>query len=509
MPTSRRRVGSRRPSIAQAGVEDRWGLPPGQRAVTIELAMTFSHWFWRLFLALAVMLAAYAAGISLLLVAQPGGLSGRLVGAVWLLGLVALAAAGGVAGYFVRQMVLPLVELAQQVRELRGEPAPKAAQGGAADQPDEWGLVAWALDQMQRDLARGLEQLQEHSQRLHAILSSMEEGVLAVAPDLTILLLNQSARRLLDVSLPQPVGRPLLEATRMRPVYEAIQQSLQKGESVVCEFDSPGVPRRNLSLRATPLASGASSGSMGVMVVLHDLTELRRLENMRRELVANVSHELKTPLAAIKAYAETLRLGAVNDPEHNLHFVQRIEEQADRLHALILDILQLARLESGQQSFEMTDVPVAATIAKCAEQFQETAAAKKIDVCTELPSPELTVWADAEGVETILNNLLDNALKYTPAGGRVVVSASAVGRNVRFEVQDNGIGIAPEEQERIFERFYRVDRARSRELGGTGLGLSIVKHLAHSFGGSVSVESQLGKGSIFRVELPRGRASGS
>jgi two-component system phosphate regulon sensor histidine kinase PhoR len=248
---------------------------------------------------------------------------------------------------------------------------------------------------------------------------------------------------------------------------------------------------------------------MGVMVVLHDLTELRRLENMRRELVANVSHELKTPLAAIKAYAETLRLGAVNDPEHNLHFVQRIEEQADRLHALILDILQLARLESGQQSFELTDVPVAATIAKCAEQFQETAAAKKIDVCTELPSPELTVWADAEGVETILNNLLDNALKYTPAGGRVVVSASAVGRNVRFEVQDNGIGIAPEEQERIFERFYRVDRARSRELGGTGLGLSIVKHLAHSFGGSVSVESQLGKGSIFRVELPRGRASGS
>jgi two-component system phosphate regulon sensor histidine kinase PhoR len=469
--------------------------------------MTFTHWFWRLFLALAMLLAAYATAISLLLAAQPGTASGRLVAAVWLLGLLALVAAGGMAGYFVRQMVLPLAELAQQVRQFRGGPAPGSPRAGAAAAHDEWGLVAGALDQMQRDLTQGLEQLQEHSQRLHAILSSMEEGVLAVAPDMTILLLNQAARRLLDVSLPQPVGRPLLEATRVRAVYEAVQKTLHTRGPVVCEFDSPGVQRRNLSLRATPLGGEPSTGSMGVMVVLHDLTELRRLENMRRELVANVSHELKTPLAAIKAYAETLRLGAVHDPEHNLHFVQRIEEQADRLHALILDILQLARLESGQESFEMTDVPLAATMAKCADQFRETAASRQIDLRAELPPPDLSVWADVEGVEMILNNLLDNALKYTPPGGRVILRAAATSASVRLEVEDNGIGIAPEDQERIFERFYRVDRARSRELGGTGLGLAIVKHLAHSFGGAVGVESQLGKGSIFRVELPRGGRS--
>lgn len=465
--------------------------------------MTFSHWFWRLMLAWVLLLAAYAVGISLVLVAQPGTASARLVGTVWLIGLVMLAAAGGVTGYFVRQMLSPLVELAQQVRQLRGE----ATEAAAATGHDEWGLVAGALDQMQRDLARGLEQLQEHSQRLHAILGSMEEGVLAIAPDWTILLLNQAARRLLDVSLAQPVGRPLLEATRVRAVYEAVQQVLRKGEPVVCEFDSPGVQRRNLSLRATPLVGGTSHQVMGVMVVLHDLTELRRLENMRRELVANVSHELKTPLAAIKAYAETLRLGAVNDPQHNLHFVQRIEEQADRLHALILDILQLARLESGQQPFEITDVPVATTMARCVEQFQETAAGRQIDLRAESPPSDVFVWADAEGIEMILNNLLDNAIKYTPAGGRVVVRATAVGESVRLEVEDNGIGIAPEDQERVFERFYRVDRARSRELGGTGLGLAIVKHLAHSFGGSVGVESQLGKGSVFWVELPRGGRS--
>jgi two-component system phosphate regulon sensor histidine kinase PhoR len=464
--------------------------------------MTFAHWFWRLFLALALLLTAYAAGISLLLVAQPAADRGRLVSAVWLLGLVALATAGVVAGYFVRQMVWPLVELAQQVRQLRGEATPKTLAPTTAGR-DEWGLVAGALDQMQRDLTLGLEQLQEHSQRLHAILSSMEEGVLAVAPDLTVLLLNQAARRLLDVSLPQPVGRPLLEVTRVRPVYEAVQRALHTGGAAVCEFDSPGVQRRNLSLRATPLAGGAAPAGMGVMVVLHDLTELRRLENMRRELVTNVSHELKTPLAAIKAYAETLRLGAVHDPEHNLHFVQRIEEQADRLHALILDILQLARIESGQQAFEMTEVPVAGAMTKCAQQFQDTACGRQIELRAELPSPELAVWADSEGVETILNNLVDNALKYTPAGGRVVLRATATTTSVCLEVEDNGIGIAPEDQERIFERFYRVDRARSREMGGTGLGLAIVKHLAHAFGGSVRVQSQLGKGSIFRVELQR------
>jgi two-component system phosphate regulon sensor histidine kinase PhoR len=239
--------------------------------------------------------------------------------------------------------------------------------------------------------------------------------------------------------------------------------------------------------------------------VLHDMTELRRLESLRRELVANVSHELKTPLAAIKGYAETLRLGAVNDPDHNLHFILRIEEQTDRLHQLILDILQIARVESGEQSFELENVSVAEVIRESTDPFIETAAAKEVELSAELPSDSLAVYADEEGVRTILSNLLDNAIKYTSAGGRVTVRSPFNAVAVTLEVVDTGIGIAEKDLARIFERFYCVDKARSRQLGGTGLGLSIVKHLAQAMGGNVSVESQLGRGSTFRVELPRGK----
>jgi two-component system phosphate regulon sensor histidine kinase PhoR len=237
------------------------------------------------------------------------------------------------------------------------------------------------------------------------------------------------------------------------------------------------------------------------MLVVHDLSELRRLENLRRELVANVSHELKTPLAAIKAYAETLRLGAVNDPDNNLAFVRRIEEQADRLHELILDILQIARLEQGQETFDIGPVPLAGVVDDACHQFADAAAAKQIELQSEL-ADGLVAMADEEGVHTILTNLIDNALKYTPSGGRITIRGRSSEGFVVVEVEDTGIGIAPQDQSRIFERFYRVDKARSREIGGTGLGLSIVKHLAQSFGGAVSLTSQPGHGSTFRVELP-------
>src|SRR5207253_931772 len=186
---------------------------------------------------------------------------------------------------------------------------------------------------------------------------------------------------------------------------------------ILAEFEAPGSIRRTLSLRATRLPGEPCPG---IVMVLHDMTELRRLESLRRELVANVSHELKTPLAAIKGYAETLRLGAVNDPEHNLHFIRRIEEQADRLHELILDILHIARLESGQEAFELADVPIAELIDQCAGQFAEVAASKQITLRLERPPSEVTVWADEEGLRTIVNTLIDNAIKYTPASGRVL-----------------------------------------------------------------------------------------
>jgi len=240
----------------------------------------------------------------------------------------------------------------------------------------------------------------------------------------------------------------------------------------------------------------------GVLAVLHDVSELRRLENLRREFVANVSHELKTPLSSIKASAETLRLGAIHDPEHSTSFLACIEEQADRLHQLILDLISLARVEAGQEAFEITEVPLASVVEQCLAQHQPAAEAKNITVeIVPAPLPVLAK-ADADGVRTILDNLVNNAINYTPAGGRVWVRWRPEDSLALVEVQDTGIGISQRDQARVFERFFRVDQARSREMGGTGLGLAIVKHLAHAFGGNVQLTSKLGEGSTFQVRIP-------
>jgi two-component system phosphate regulon sensor histidine kinase PhoR len=239
--------------------------------------------------------------------------------------------------------------------------------------------------------------------------------------------------------------------------------------------------------------------------VLYDITELRRLENMRREFVTNVSHELKTPLSSIKAYAETLRLGALHDAEHNLLFVERIEEQAERLHQLILDLLHLARVESGKEAFEIRDVSVTEVVQQRADDYRERAAAKGLDFHLELPAAPATARADRTGLATILDNLVSNAIQYTPEGGSVRVRVQEETGWIELAVEDTGLGIAARDQQRIFERFYRVDKARSRELGGTGLGLAIVKHLAQAFNGQVGLVSELGTGSTFWVRLPRPR----
>jgi two-component system, OmpR family, phosphate regulon sensor histidine kinase PhoR len=457
--------------------------------------MGFAQWFWRLFLVFSGIVAAHVLTVTLLLAGRGSG--GSLIEEVWLIAAVTIAVGAVATWYSVRQIIQPLADLTRQVRSVVTS---EASPPGSPTGQDEVRVLTGAFDQMQRDLARRLDQIQDNSQRLQSVLSNMAEGVLAVAPDKTILLANESARRLLDFVTARPVGRSLLEATRARPVVEAMNQALESHSAVITEFEAPGFPRRTLSLRATRLPGEPCPG---VLMVLHDMTELRRLESLRRELVANVSHELKTPLAAIKGYAETLRLGAVNDQEHNLHFVRRIEEQADRLHELILDILKIARLESGQETFDLTDVPIADVLDDCIQQFAEAAAAKSIALdCQRLPGG-VTAYADTTGVRTIVNNLVDNAIKYTPTAGQIHVRARADADKVEIEVQDTGVGIAEAELARIFERFYRVEKARSRDLGGTGLGLSIVKHLAHSFGGSVSVVSKPGVGSTFRVQLPR------
>ena len=362
---------------------------------------------------------------------------------------------------------------------------------------DEVGTLSTAFIQMQSELAIRFGQLRERNQQLSTVLGNLLEGIIAVDADENMVMANDASRRMLGMS--DAVGRPLLELARCRPLHDAVMKCLRTGGTVKTEFVSEGAVRRDLAVRATSLPGHPSPG---VLVVLHDISELRRLESLRHQFVANVSHELKTPLASIKAYAETLRGGAINDQENNLRFVSRIEEQAERLNQLIVDMLHIARVEAGEEAFDITQVGLRSVVDSSVTQYAQSAKQKRIQLVVEPPSHRAIVVADEDGLRTVLDNLLSNAVKYTPEDGTVTIRwRSDAGRCI-LEVQDTGIGIAEEHQTRIFERFYRVDEARSRDLGGTGLGLSIVKHLCLAFDGSVELESVRGQGTTFRVYLP-------
>ena len=245
--------------------------------------------------------------------------------------------------------------------------------------------------------------------------------------------------------------------------------------------------------------------SPGAVLVLHDITELRRLERLRQDFVANVSHELKTPLSVIKACIEALIDGAVEEPDVRKPFLEQISDQGERLHLLILDLISLARIESGEEAMDFQAVSLDQAVADCLDRHQPRAEAKNLQMAAVPPhgdSPKLSVWADEEAFGQILDNLVNNAVKYTPASGSIHVRWLPNGTTVSLQVEDSGVGIPERDLPRIFERFYRVDKARSRELGGTGLGLAIVKHLVQTMKGTVKASSEVGKGTTFTITLP-------
>ncbi|QDT70137.1 Alkaline phosphatase synthesis sensor protein PhoR [Planctomycetes bacterium MalM25] len=369
---------------------------------------------------------------------------------------------------------------------------------------DELGVLARSFNQMSEELGQRLTELQESDRRQATVLGGMIEGVIAIDDRQRVLFANSAAGKLFDFLPPEVEGRPLLEAARNHSLHQAATTSIDSRTPQRLEIDWD---ERVLSVQVTPLVGEPATGAI---IVLHDTTELRRLENLRRDFVANVSHELKTPLSTIKANAETLLRGAIDDKEHRGKFLRGIDEQSDRLSELIHDMLNLARIESAQQPFEIQSVEVSRAVEECIENHLHRAESKRIELTMSPPEGEAVhlVKADREGLRVILGNLVDNAIKYTPEGGAVWIAWGAegehAGRRVRIEVSDTGVGIPEEKLTRVFERFYRVDDARSRHLGGTGLGLSIVKHLAQAFGGSVEVENQPEQGACFAVLLPSG-----
>ncbi len=415
---------------------------------------------------------------------------------VWF-ALASAALASVVLFGFARATVAPLRELTNFAGSVaRGDYGQRLS---PVHWQGEWRLLGKAFDQMQVELQGREDELRTNSDRLSAVLASMHEGIIAIDLQRRVLLANRAAAVLLDVPFQELINRPFYELVRNPFIEECVDEVFKTHRTIGREFETKRQPRRVLAVRFSWIAQFSGEA---VVIVVHDVTSLRQLETMRRDFVANVSHELKTPLSSIKAYSETLRLGALEDPVNRLRFVERIEEQANRLSDLILDLIRLARVESGMVAFEVRDISLSQIALQRIHAFRVQAEKRSLTLELEETMPGIMVRCDEEGLATIFDNLISNAVRYTPEGGQVIVRCSRDAVMGIIEVIDNGQGIAPEHQERIFERFYRVDKARSSDLGGTGLGLSIVKHFAQSFSGQVSVTSRLGKGTTFTVRLP-------
>jgi two-component system phosphate regulon sensor histidine kinase PhoR len=416
---------------------------------------------------------------------------------VWTAAAGAGLAAVALSFWLARRTVRPLTELTEAAGLIaEGAYGHKVYASG----PDELGALARSFNHMSGRLARQFAQLEEDRQQLRAILSGMVEGVIALGADERILFVNERAARLLEFQPQAAVGRRLWEVVRLRALQDLVRRALADPEPHDEELRWNAPALRSLTVHAARLASAG-----GAVLVLHDTTDLRRLERIRQDFVANVSHELKTPLSVIKACVETLLDGAADDPQHRGRFLERIGDQSDRLYALILDLLSLARIESGEEAFELRAVPLGPAVDDCLERHRERAEAKKQHLLAEPPpgDGDLAAHVDEEALGQILDNLVENAIKYTPEGSRVVVRWRSDEGQVRLEVEDNGQGIPEADLPRIFERFYRVDKARSREMGGTGLGLAIVKHLTQAMKGGVRATSRLGQGTTFIVSLPQ------
>jgi two-component system phosphate regulon sensor histidine kinase PhoR len=479
--------------------------------------------FWRLFATL-ILLQLLLIGIAGAVLAGseiPGGIGAFVAKLVALSVLPALI----FAYWLSRHISTPLRELVQAAERIS---AGDLNQRVFVDSQDEIATLARVFNHMSERLMAQFAELEEDRQQLRTILSAMVEGVVALDAEERILFANERAAQLLALHATQAVGRRLWETVRQSTLQDVVRRALQGTGPSHGEFTAEGGSGKNLTIHAMALPGQPPRGAV---LVLHDTTELRRLERVRQEFVANVSHELKTPLSVITACVETLLDGSEHDAAHLHRFLEQISEQAQRLHTLILDLLSLARIETGTEVFTFESVRLDSVVCDCLDAHRALAEAKNLSLEAVEPGSAweisdrseavaslasttetaasvvvrggVVAWADDESVRQIVDNLVDNAIKYTPAGGRIWVRWRAEDNEVVIEVEDTGIGIPDRDLPRIFERFYRADRARSRELGGTGLGLSIVKHLVQSMHGSVRATSRLGLGTMFHLRLPR------
>lgn len=416
------------------------------------------------------------------------------------IGALVAATAGLLLGFLLaRRLTAPIESMTVVAEEMAAGNYRQRVPVGATD---EVGKLARAFNTMARQLHDRMELVTQENNKLNAVLGGMVEGVVAVDHDERMIHINGAARRILEIS-DEAQGQPIWRVTRIADVTDVLRASLMENHVQKKEarfFLQRG--ERVLDLHAAPLHD-AEGDQVGAVVVLHDISELRRLESLREEFVANVSHELKTPITAIRGFLESVIEDGDMSTHYRTRFLSRAKDQLERLSDLVSDLLSLARLESEETQLDFGPRELGPLAESLVEEFEAVARARSIDARAELdPSDPSVVWGDQEGLRQIVSNLLSNALRYSKEAGNVRVRVFNDNGFGIVEVEDDGNGISPSDQKRIFERFYRADRARSREVGGTGLGLSIVKHLCRAHQGRVEVESAVGAGSTFRVAIP-------
>ena len=365
---------------------------------------------------------------------------------------------------------------------------------------DEAGDLAKAINDMASEIDSKIRSVSSEKAKLEAILSSMFEGIMLTDKKGEILMLNPSIRKsfLIDSAFE---GKRPLEVIRNNSVQEMVNKVLDEKSGIITQEIKVTMPeQKTMMVSGVPIVR--DDIVEGAVFVFHDITELKRLEEIRKDFVANVSHELRTPISSIKGYAETLLDGKVDNAEHLKEFLNIIYQDSNRLASLIDDILDLSRIESGKMSMEFGPVDISPIVNRCINILDKAAKDKSISVILNIPGKLSKVTGDNNRLSQVILNLLDNAIKYTPEGRSITISAACKEGAVQVDVSDTGIGISEKDLPRIFERFYRVDKARSRELGGTGLGLSIVKHIVQAHNGQVWVRSTLGQGSTFSFTIP-------
>ncbi len=396
------------------------------------------------------------------------------------------------------------VFISRPLREMAGV-ARAIARGDFTRKPsvvarNEIGDLARAINYMSNEIQLMIECSRQEGEKLDAVLSSMSEGVMVVNKEGEILLMNPSMRKVFSVDM-SPEGKRPAEVIRNTAVLDILGRMASGKDSMASEEITLLTPE-DRTCRVNAVAMMKDGKFDGAVLVFHDISQLRRLEKIRQDFVANVSHELRTPVSSIKGYAEALLAGALDDPKNAREFISVIYDNGERLANLINDLLDLAKIESGKMQMVLFPVALRPVVDRCLRILEILTVKKSLRITVDIPENLPKISADESKIEQVFLNVLDNAVKYTPEGGTVKVRAALQENVICVEIEDTGVGIPEEDLPRIFERFYRVDKARSRELGGNGLGLSIVKRIVLAHRGDVSVVSETGRGSTFSIILP-------